>query len=177
METRKRCGNSKVCKSLFQKQTSPHSCVNPHDSPGEQFFYLDGTPQSVPISAQSRRCRSHCAQPPSSPEVNPPQTSASMPCFLWLPARMFSTGFSSAGCICPICGGLHTSPSNSCTSELRLSRVWAGENGANTVASNFSSNVQVQSAGFKDEPSHLHTCNACKYPMTFLVHVTMINEQ
>lgn len=118
-----------MCKSPWQTQTSPHSCVNPHNHRRRaEFFHLHGAPQQVPIAAPSRRCRSHCAQPPSNLEVNPPQTSASMLCFLWFyppacfPPILF---FSSACCICPICGGLLTSPSTSCTSEPRLSRVRA----------------------------------------------------
>lgn len=112
VETSKSGGNPNVCKSPWQTQTSPHSCVNPHNHRRRaEFFQLHGAPQQVPIAARSRRCRSHCAQPPSNLEVNPPQTSASMLRFLWFcPPACFPPifFFSSARCICPICGGLHT---------------------------------------------------------------------
>lgn len=38
VETSKSGGKPNVCKSPLQKQTSPHSCVNPHNPPGEQSF-------------------------------------------------------------------------------------------------------------------------------------------
>lgn len=104
-----------------------------------EFFYLHGAPQQVPILTQSRCCCSHCAQPPSNLEVNPPQTSASMPCFLWLPACMFSTDFSSARCICPICGGLHTESLNLLHFRAVAQQSIGKENWANSVAPNFSS--------------------------------------
>lgn len=126
VETSKSGGKPNVCKSPLQKQTSPHSCVNPHNPPGEQSF-------STYMGLCSRfpsEC-SHCAQPPSNLEVNPPQTSTSMPCFLWLPACMFSTDFSSARCICPI--------------THRVLQPLA------PLAHNFSSKVQALEIGFKDE--------------------------
>lgn len=133
---------NQTCVKVHCRNKLPHSCVNPHNPPGEQSFSTyTGLRSRFPSDC------SHCAQPPSNLEVNPPQTSTSMPCFLWLPACMFSTDFSSARCICPICGRQHIECFNLLhllhTIFLPKSKRWK-------LALRMNSNIFTQTVWFKN---------------------------
>lgn len=84
--------NPNMCKSPTQKNFSSFVCKS-FQSPGMQSFYLHMAQQQVPIAIQSWCCCCDCAQPPGNLEVNPPQTSTSMQCWLWVSVCL-------RGCLC-----------------------------------------------------------------------------